>query len=231
MDNSLALKSLLGLGGVSAATGAAIGIPKLLGDKEELVSTLLKNKNPEKRLISSKEVGDASWKKAWEIYRKDNKNASKGKDTFQLSDWTGSISTNITDSDNATQSFLNACSSHSSKKTLFDSQLYKDVLKYCTRDTLISDLVSDLGKTALSKSSKNADSAEWKGAWERYRAINKNLQEDIWKLSEFSSKKDQDDQSALEDLRTKCETHLNSKEISNKVFLGQVVDWCTVEGK
>ncbi|CBY93145.1 hypothetical protein HF1_11370 [Mycoplasma haemofelis str. Langford 1] len=228
MANSLLFKSLAGIGGVSAVTGAAIGIPKLLEDKGELISELIKTKNPNKRLITSQSLEDADWKKSWEDYRKANKNAKKGEDSFQLSDWSGSITTDITDS-TASQSLLNACSSNSKKRVVESSQLYKDVLNYCTRDTLISDLLKESGKTPLLKS-EAANSAGWKAAWERYRIANKDKDSDDWKLQDFNGQKNQASQQAWETFRTQCETNLNSKDISKSVFLEQVKDWCTVEG-
>ncbi|AEG73470.1 hypothetical protein MHF_1232 [Mycoplasma haemofelis Ohio2] len=230
MANSLLFKSLAGIGGVSAATGAAIGIPKLLEDKGTLISELIRTKNPDKRLITSQSLEDADWKKSWEAYRKVNKDAPKGKDTFQLPDWSGSISGAIGAGDNAIKGLLDACASKSNQKALPDSQLYKDVLAYCTRGTLISDLIKDSGKTALSKNSA-VDAKEWKDAWERYRLANKSSGTDAWSVSTFSTVKENANQSPPEDFRTKCETHLKSTDISNSELLERVKDWCTVEGK
>ncbi|CBY93142.1 hypothetical protein HF1_11340 [Mycoplasma haemofelis str. Langford 1] len=224
MANSLLFKSLAGIGGVSAATGATIGIPKLLEDKGELISELIKTKNPDKRLITSQSLEDADWKKSWEDYRKANKNAKNGEDTFQLSDWSP-ITTEIT-STAASQSLLNACSSNSKKRAVESSQLYRDVLNYCTRDTLISDLLKESGRTPLLKS-EAATSPEWKKAWESYRVANKDKSEDAWKLQGFDGQKNQEGQQAWDTFMNQCETNLKSKEISNSLLLSQVKDWCT----
>ncbi|AEW45758.1 hypothetical protein MHC_04510 [Mycoplasma haemocanis str. Illinois] len=186
MANPLFFKSLAGIGGVSVAAGAAIGIPKLLEDKGKLVSELIKEKDPGKRLITSKSLDDPYWKKAWEDYRKVNKDAAKGQDAFKLFDWGGQITTSITSTE-APQSLVNSCSFNTTKRVSHDSQLYKNVLKYCTRDSLISDLIKDSGKTPLLKS-EDASSSEWKAAWERYRLANQGS-EDAWKLSGFSGQK------------------------------------------
>ncbi|AEW45768.1 hypothetical protein MHC_04560 [Mycoplasma haemocanis str. Illinois] len=230
MPNPLFFKSLAVVGGVSVAAGAAIGIPQLLSNRGQTISELIKTRNPEKRLISSPSLEDSDWKKSWEAYRKDNKGAVKGKDTFQLPDWSGPISEAISDGVNALQSLLNACSEKSNQKVLPDSKLYKDVLSYCTRGTLISDLIKDSGKTALSKTA-SVDTKEWKDAWERYRLANKSSSTDVWGVNTFSTVKENANQSPPEDFRTKCETHLKSSDISNLELLERVKNWCTVEGK
>ncbi|AEW45783.1 hypothetical protein MHC_04635 [Mycoplasma haemocanis str. Illinois] len=229
MANPLLFKSLAGVGGVAAVTGAAIGIPKLLAEKEQSISDLIKTKNPEKRLISATAVGDGAWKKAWQAYRTANKSALVSEDTFRLSDWSGVISGEIKDTDDAKQTFLDACFVNSKKKVLSNSQLYKDVLNYCTRDTTISDLVTDSKKTVLSKEIQKSD-PKWKAAWERYRLANKDLGTDTWAASGFSSAKDNADQDALEGFRDQCESKLSSSSIHDKNLLEQVKSWCTVEG-
>ncbi|CBY93238.1 hypothetical protein HF1_12300 [Mycoplasma haemofelis str. Langford 1] len=231
MSNSLAFKSLLGLGGVSAVTGAAIGIPKLLSDdkrEEHLISDLIKVKNPEKRLISSKEVGDSAWKKAWEVYRNENKLASKGKDAFQLLDWNDPILGDISVSDEANKGLIDICFENSGKRSSLDSQLYRDVLKYCTRDTKISDLIRDAGKTVLIK---GGDSNQWKKAWERYRLAHQGSGTDPWTIDKFSENKSKADQPASEDFQNKCVERLERASISDVKLIDEVTKWCTVEGK
>ncbi|AEG73484.1 hypothetical protein MHF_1248 [Mycoplasma haemofelis Ohio2] len=229
MANPLLFKSLAGAGGVAAATGAALGIPKLLEEKEKPVSELIKIHNPEKRLITATAVGDSAWKKAWQAYRTTNKSAPVGKDTFQLSDWSGVISGDINATDDAKKTLLDACSLNSKKKVLQDSQLYKDVLSYCTRDTTISDLVTESKKTVLSKIGTQTSDPKWKAAWERYRLANKGLSTDAWSVSGFSSAKDNANQNALDGFRDQCESKLASTSIKDMKLLEQVKSWCTAE--
>ncbi|CBY93149.1 hypothetical protein HF1_11410 [Mycoplasma haemofelis str. Langford 1] len=230
MNSSLALKSLAGIGGVLAATGAAIGIPKLLEDKRQLISKLIEIHNPKKRLITATSLDDPSWKKSWEAYRKANKDAAKGKDTFQLPDWSGPISESISEV-SAVQSLLNACSSNSKKKSSLDSPLYQDVLKYCTRDTLISDLLKESGRKLLSKTRNNANSAEWRGVWAAYVKVNTENTGDAWGISSYQTEKAKsgDSFSVSDDFMTKCESKLASSSIEDKTLLDQVKSWCTIE--
>ncbi|AEW45762.1 hypothetical protein MHC_04530 [Mycoplasma haemocanis str. Illinois] len=230
MANPLFFKSLAGIGGVSVAAGAAIGIPKLLEDKGQLISKLIETHNPNKRLITSKSLDDSNWKKIWAAYRTANKDVAKGKDIFRLPDWNGPISGDISE-EKAVQSLLNACSEKFHQKALPNSRLYQDVLKYCTRDALISDLIKESGRKPLSKSENNANSAEWRGAWASYVKVNAENTGDAWGINNYQSEKSKSGDSfeVSEDFRNKCESKLASNSIDDKTLLEQVKSWCTIQ--
>ncbi|CBY93177.1 hypothetical protein HF1_11690 [Mycoplasma haemofelis str. Langford 1] len=228
MANPLLFKSLAGVGGVAAATGAAIGIPKLLAEEEHLVSELIATHNPDKRLISLTNLKDEAWKQSWEAYRNDNKSAAKGYDTFKLPDWSGPISQAITSAD-AVQSFLDACANNSKRKVVTGSKLYEEVLRYCTRDTTISDLVTESKRTPLSKTTQNASAQEWRDAWAAYVRDNASDTGDAWSITSYSTEKAKanQNQAVSEDFRSKCEQHLASTSIKDAKLIEQVKAWCT----
>ncbi|AEW45788.1 hypothetical protein MHC_04660 [Mycoplasma haemocanis str. Illinois] len=229
MASPLFFKSLVGVGGVSVVTtGAVIGIPKLLAEKEYLVSELIAIHNPEKRLITSTEVGDSAWKKSWQDYRTVNKNAAKDNDTFKLPDWNGPISQDITSTDTV-KSFLDACFSNSKKKVVTGSKLYEEVLRYCTRDTTIFDLVTESKRIPLSKTTQNANSPEWRSAWNSYVRDNSDDTGDAWNINSYGTEKAKvnQDHAVSEDFRSKCETNLASTLIKDAKLIEQVKSWCT----
>ncbi|AEG73462.1 hypothetical protein MHF_1224 [Mycoplasma haemofelis Ohio2] len=128
MANSLLFKSLAGVGGIAAATGAAIGIPKLLEDKGELISELIKTKNPNKRLITSKSLEDADWKKAWESYRVANKD--KSEDAWKLQGFDGQKNQ---EGQRAWDTFRTQCETNLKSKEISNSLLLSQVKDWCTK--------------------------------------------------------------------------------------------------
>ncbi|AEW45765.1 hypothetical protein MHC_04545 [Mycoplasma haemocanis str. Illinois] len=201
------LKAPLLMVGATATAGAGVLVVKGLPNfetKESISSFLAKDRT--KRAIAD----DEDWTKSWTEYKR------SAKDIWRL----GSDA-------NVPSSFKSECKKRSeSKVSGIDSDEYKNFLAYCTRDTLISDLLKDSKETLLN-SSEGAETDGWKSAWTRYINENKEKGSDVWAVADFNSKKNNTNENAPEDFRKKCESKLGSNDISNTDLLNQVKSWCT----
>ncbi|CBY93180.1 hypothetical protein HF1_11720 [Mycoplasma haemofelis str. Langford 1] len=204
------LKIPLFAAGATATAGAGVlAVNGLPSSKEEKSISSLLSQNPSVRAISTGEESD--WTKAWTAYK------SSGKDIWKLGD--GST---------VPESFKNTCKDKLESKVYgTDSDVYKNFISYCARDTLISDLLKDSGETPLTKSDE-ANSDGWKKAWEAYITANTDKPDgqDDWKIDKFKEEKSKKEK-ALDAFRDMCESKLGSKEISNATLLDQVKKWCT----
>ncbi|AEG72624.1 hypothetical protein MHF_0345 [Mycoplasma haemofelis Ohio2] len=210
----------------TAATGGIYLGTDLFKDKKVEIASLLKTAYPNKRLITSKTVSDDAWKKAYKAYREANKD--KTKDIWSLKDWTKPQAT--VEETNATDDFISKCNSNSKLSVVGkDDPLYKQVLAYCTRDTLVSDLISEYGKgkKLLSKDGSDQDAA-WKAAWNVYKTRNKDKGENLdpWKLNNWNTKKSGDE--LPDNYKDKCVEY--SKKAAYQLEdenYKNVLDWCT----
>ncbi|AEG72613.1 hypothetical protein MHF_0334 [Mycoplasma haemofelis Ohio2] len=207
-------KAALGMGAASVtAAGAAYagGVFSPSEEKGELISKLIKTVNPDKRAITATAGTDANWKEAWKRYREDNREKNPKEDVWKLESWVKPTSSSITNAEEAPAYFRSACTSRLSQKVSdVKSSLYKEVLEYCTRDTLVEDWVKDSGKSLREKG--DGSSSEWKALWTKYREANKNKNsgQDEWKISkqQWTSVTEE---SAPEEFRNKCETESKLK--------------------
>ncbi|CBY92294.1 hypothetical protein HF1_02860 [Mycoplasma haemofelis str. Langford 1] len=203
-------KAALGVGAASAtAAGAAYasGVFSPSDEKKELISKLIKTTNPDKRIIIASSGDDPHWKEAWKRYREDN---SPDSDVWKLKNWNKS-STPVTSSETALSNFMSECASRLSLEISgVESNLYKEVLKYCTRDTLVEDWVKESGKSLRVKG--DGKSQEWKDLWTKYRTANKDKDQgkDEWGI--FKKKwTDITTEDAPSEFRDKCETESKLK--------------------
>ncbi|AEG72609.1 hypothetical protein MHF_0330 [Mycoplasma haemofelis Ohio2] len=226
---SFPLTTKVALGSLASCSVVGGGI--LMGsnffgkDQEKTsLSSLMKTKNPEKRLISRSVSGsDATWKAAWKRYLDSNSNV-----------WALTIGTAKKDgNDEAPAAFLNKCAENSD--ALIENErdpLYSQVLSYCTRDTLIKDLISESGSRRFLDGTSGKDTAEWKAAWEAYKSKNTNKEDkqDKWSLSDWKDKHSQGE--ALDSFKNKCteKSSINAYSQSSLVEdYGLVLDWCTIK--
>ncbi|AEG72564.1 hypothetical protein MHF_0282 [Mycoplasma haemofelis Ohio2] len=231
---STLLKGSLGLlGAGSATTAGAIylgtDIFKSKEDKKVSISKLLKTSNPEKRLITSSQASDGDWKEAWKNYRVANKGKKLNEDEWKLSGWVTPQDGNITNTENASDSFMNTCSINKDKEVSgTDDPLYKAVLVYCTRSTLVSDLISDNYPNKKILTSANNDDAGWKEAWTQYKTDNsgKSTQNsDAWQLAGWPTSTPD---TVLESFKTKCgeKVKVATFKTDNEDYTN-AVKWCT----
>ncbi|AEG72580.1 hypothetical protein MHF_0298 [Mycoplasma haemofelis Ohio2] len=208
--------ALLGVG--AAATGGVLAYNGVSNSKTKtyLVKDLLATKNPEKRLIAKSEDGSSpEWKAVWKLYATEYKNNNRN--PFSLA----SINSEKTIDDNqpAPSEFMSKCESLVMEK----DDKYQGVLKYCTRDALIKDLILESGRVVLQ------DSDNWGDSWKSYRATNtdKEDQQDTWKLEDWNTKKSSDSDIS-EDLKAKCKEKLEAKA-GTKVDgdFPNIVQWCS----
>ncbi|AEW45076.1 hypothetical protein MHC_01050 [Mycoplasma haemocanis str. Illinois] len=211
---------LLGVGTVAA--GGVLVYKGLSKPLTYSIKDLLAVENPEKRLISKSSDGSsAEWKEAWKLYLSSYK--KDGKNPFFLSK--DKPNTEPDGKENAPAEFMNKCEEFS-RDMVVDKKdnRYQNVLDYCTRNTLIQDLIQELGRTLLKESGD-----DWSVGWESYRKANAGRQQsqDIWKLSDWSNAQNSSSP-VSEDFKKKCKDKLESS-VGAKVDddYQNVVNWCS----
>ncbi|AEW45737.1 hypothetical protein MHC_04405 [Mycoplasma haemocanis str. Illinois] len=219
MALSTITKFAIGLGTVGGVAGSAIGVNYFLS-KGPSISELIKSKNPEKRLLDKNSSSDL-WKAAWKSYRAANKD--KEKDMWSIDGWKKG---EPTDNEAAPESFKNACES----RIKGSSKLYDEVINYCTRKTILADLVSeDSGRVLLVKVS-GGNSKEWKEAWSSYKKANTTHTDnsDVWKLTGYSSEHSKEN--APDVFMEKCKTNSETEgyDINGDLYK-QLLKYCTIE--
>ncbi|AEG73471.1 hypothetical protein MHF_1233 [Mycoplasma haemofelis Ohio2] len=180
-------------GAIAAAGVGAFALKGLsLPGSEKSIPSLI-SQDPSRRPIDMSEV--ENWKKVWQAYK------DSGKDIW-----------NIGNSGEEPAALKVACSEKlDSRVESRDSEGYKAFEKYCSRDTLVSDLIKEnaSGRALIAKASGSSE--EWKAAWKVYKEhvknSNKAANKDIWGLSDWPSKSSEEN--APESFMTKCES--NSK--------------------
>ncbi|AEG72583.1 hypothetical protein MHF_0303 [Mycoplasma haemofelis Ohio2] len=222
------LKGVAGvLGAGAVATGGALAYKGLSKPTTHSVKDLLSIKNPEKRLIS-KSLGGSSeeWKAAWKLYALDYKNNDKN--PFSLT--TEKPTTDPDGKQEASTEFIDKCVSLSVGQVVDEKDnSYRDVLKYCTRATLIKDLISENHPNRKILSNTGSEDAEgWKAAWSRYKQRNpaqKAQGNDEWKLTDWATHSTDD---APNGLKTKCGEKIKLEIFdTNHKDYKDTVDWCT----
>ncbi|CBY92296.1 hypothetical protein HF1_02880 [Mycoplasma haemofelis str. Langford 1] len=220
MSLSTLVKGTVGAGAVGTTVAGAAYAGGFF-DKEsktEAVSSLLKIFNPNKRFITTSEGSDSHWKANWDQYKKD-------KDIWKLKDRNKSSSSD----ENAPSYFISECQTRrSSQVSGAESDLYKEVLRYCTRDTLVKDLISEnaTGRRLLLSSD---DKTIWQPVWDDYKTKYANSA-DAWSLEQWDTKKSESD--VPEVFKQACSK--KSEEPSFKVGdekYQNVLTWCTTDKK
>ncbi|CBY93114.1 hypothetical protein HF1_11060 [Mycoplasma haemofelis str. Langford 1] len=224
MALSTAAKSAIGLGTAGGVASSAAGINYLITSKGFSISELVKSKSPNKRkLIKSSNGSEDAWQKSWKAYREEFNNSNKN--PFSLVLTKGTVT-----STNATQEFMSACETWESRNVKStEDEDYKVFLKYCTRNTLMSDLVSENPRRkALTKSDTESNAQGWKDAWADYKKKNPYVQDrkGVWDLSDWSTKHNQDN--APVTFMTRCDTELKREyyDIEGEDY-NRVISWCT----
>ncbi|AEW45096.1 hypothetical protein MHC_01150 [Mycoplasma haemocanis str. Illinois] len=215
------------LGAGAVATGGALVYKGLLKSTTSSIKDLLATKNPEKRLISKSLGGSSSeWKEAWKLYLTAYKNNNQN--PFSLT--TDKPSTDPDGNQEAPSEFIDKCTFLASERVADEKDSrYQNVFKYCTRATLVKDLIFENYPNRKILSSTGSDDSEgWKSAWSRYKQRNPSTKvqgNDEWKLSEWTTHNTDD---APNGLKTKCveKVKLEMFDTNNKDYK-DTVDWCT----
>ncbi|AEW45121.1 hypothetical protein MHC_01275 [Mycoplasma haemocanis str. Illinois] len=229
MNSVLLWKAILGLvAGATVTTGTIyFGTDLFRGEQKiekKTISTLLRDLNPDKRLLTSDiEASNQVWKDAWANYRNNNKESNP----WGIKTWS-KVTQSVQSGDNAPDDFVSKCVYQGNLRVSNGSDsLYENALKYCTRDTLVEDLVKESGRSLREKG--DGKSSEWKALWTKYREANKNkgVGQDEWKISDntWSSVTEED---APEKFRNKCETESKLKESKfGSDSVQRVLSYCT----
>ncbi|AEW45789.1 hypothetical protein MHC_04665 [Mycoplasma haemocanis str. Illinois] len=194
MSSSLAIKSLLGITGATATAGLGILAVKGLPFSREKVSiSSLLNNEPSRRLIADSET--AYWTSAWTSYK------NSGKDIWGLGQ--GETS----------DALKTACRNKLDLKVENkNSEEYQSYLNYCSRYTLVSDLISENNPNKEQISKGDGNSQEWKKAWKSYVDDQRTSKTDggdgIWKLGDWKDHHSKD--TAPTSFMDKCETNFKT---------------------
>ncbi|AEW45110.2 hypothetical protein MHC_01220 [Mycoplasma haemocanis str. Illinois] len=211
--------------GATSVGGVYLGT-ELFRNRKTIVD-LIREKNPSKRLISFSSVSYDAWKKAYKVYKEENKEREKGQDSWKLNGWS-KHSGDVQETD-ATEEFINKCKSNSNLEASKNNDfLYQQVLKYCTRATLVSDLIVENNKgRKLLKSSSSGDDSDWKKVWNVYKQQNINKASDTWSLTDWSNKKSGDELPS--NYKTTCDTKFAEEvfRTDDEKYLN-VLNWCTI---
>ncbi|AEW45088.1 hypothetical protein MHC_01110 [Mycoplasma haemocanis str. Illinois] len=227
MNSALLTKSTLGILGLGTVTVGTVYFGKnLINNREDKktmssIRELIKNSKPHKRLISGDSVSDPFWKAAWKRYRDENLN--RDSDSWNLQDWI-KPSGSINGDDNSSSHLITACSSKvdlevEDEKTI----LFEQVLSYCTRDALVSDLLKERASNKIVLSENSNENEKWKTPWESYKKSGNNK----WSLDDWSSQSNKD--VAPASFKEACKNKLASKtEETKEGDYEDVLNWCTV---
>ncbi|CBY92265.1 hypothetical protein HF1_02570 [Mycoplasma haemofelis str. Langford 1] len=203
---------VLGLG--ATATGGALLYKGLSKPQTYSIKFLLASKNTNKRLlVKSNDGSEAHWKAAWKAYLTSKNNI------WNLKEWKDSP----VQDENAPSSFMDACTSNSNGEVEDTaSKEYINVLSFCTRNTLVKDLVLESNRVL------NDDSnGGWSESWKSYRSSNQSKEKDDWQLTDWNDKKSSDD-TISENLKTQCKDKLEVESGFKAVKDYQdVVNWCS----
>ncbi|CBY92290.1 hypothetical protein HF1_02820 [Mycoplasma haemofelis str. Langford 1] len=223
--------------GVAAASTASVGgiyfgtdlFNQQSKSLKRTVSSLLREKNPEKRLINpSVAVGDKAWKEAWSRYR----NANKTTNPWGVTGWSQTSETVNSDTA-APEDFISKCSTKSALEVSgTEDSIYNEVLSYCTRATLVSDLISENNRNRkILKSTDQNQEGDWKKVWDVYKSKNSNKAKDgdVWKLQGWEAKHSGD--TLPDNYKTTCDSKIVEEvfKLDDQRYLN-VLSWCTVEG-
>ncbi|AEG73261.1 hypothetical protein MHF_1007 [Mycoplasma haemofelis Ohio2] len=198
--------STLALGGASAAGGYSWHLSQL-----STLSSLIKSDEEVTQL--TKESSEGDWKEAWTAYKTSH-------NAWKLSNY---------DSENAPQSFKDACFNKGNEKVKgIDNNEFQNFKKWCSRNFTVSEWLS---KSGLSLLNNQSGDQKWNAAWTKYKDDPKNksgsnpAESDVWKVSDWANHKSGD--TASSGFKTMCSTKANLK-IKNKKdeLYGQVSNWC-----
>ncbi|AEW45743.1 hypothetical protein MHC_04435 [Mycoplasma haemocanis str. Illinois] len=220
MALSTVAKLTIGLGTVGGVAGSAVGVNYLIS-KGPSISELIKSKNPEKRLLD-KNSSSELWKAAWKAYREANKNEEK--DIWGIEGWKKGDATTV---EEAPEAFKKGCES----RIEGSSKLYDEVVNYCTRKTILADLVGDDPNRKLLAKVEGGNTDAWKSAWAEYKKEGTNHNgsgENDWKLSDWSSVNSSTE--AAGSFMDKCKSNSEKEGHDTSTLLYQkLLKYCTTK--
>ncbi|AEG73463.1 hypothetical protein MHF_1225 [Mycoplasma haemofelis Ohio2] len=101
--------------------------------RDTLVSDLIKERAPNKEILTKGNGSESHWVEVWKLYINDTRNskAVKGDHIWGIGDW----DSNYSSESKASAGFMDVCVANA-KKPFYDAEgaLYLDTLKFCTKD-------------------------------------------------------------------------------------------------
>ncbi|CBY93123.1 hypothetical protein HF1_11150 [Mycoplasma haemofelis str. Langford 1] len=213
-------KPIAGLAGLSAVSVGGVLLyksptPELEKPVTSSLRDLLSKKNKGKRLISEKE-DHYYWTIGWKAYLSDNKESNP----WGISDWSKNKA--FDPKQEVPTSFIDSCLENSKKEIAEGDSLYSQVIRYCTRNTTVSDLILEnaSGRDLMAKA-EGFTYPSWNTALSDYKKAVEVTGTDVWGI------KIQDPQ-ALNTLMDKCseKSSFETGDVDSEVYK-QVLSWCT----
>ncbi|AEG73444.1 hypothetical protein MHF_1204 [Mycoplasma haemofelis Ohio2] len=215
------VKPVIGLAGLSAVGAGGMllyGSPSPSFEKPVTHSfrDLMLSKHRGRRLISGN-ANSSHWLSGWKIYLE-----SKENNPWNLSSW----SPNNTWFENVPSDFMKACEDNSERDMSgANDPLYDQVIKYCTRNTTVLDLIDEnaSGRELMAKVTGLSDT-HWNAALRSYKDELEKTKSDVWGL-----KKDgQSSEITMDAFMDKCleESSAEAWDISSPTYT-RVLSWCT----
>ncbi|AEW45794.1 hypothetical protein MHC_04690 [Mycoplasma haemocanis str. Illinois] len=202
--------------GTTATAGLGIAASKGLFSskgKKESISSLL-SKNPSNRVIGVSE--EDNWKKSWKSYKESNK------DFWKLGNLVGE----------SPDAFKSKCKERLDLKVSgVDSEEYQNFLKYCSRKTLVSDLIGERNPNKEIITTDTATDQSWVASWGSYIDDSRNKQSsggtNIWNLSDWGTTYSQKNQVPASFI-AKCKSNVSSPshDILDPLYL-DTLKFCT----
>ncbi|CBY93203.1 hypothetical protein HF1_11950 [Mycoplasma haemofelis str. Langford 1] len=208
-------KTAAGLGAASGASGLGyLSYHYAFSDDPKIaISELFKR---EGRMLLTKESDSEQWTERWKAYLGGDSNI------WKLDDYDAKKG----DKDKAPDSFKNKCLSNSTVEVSgIEDSLYLEVVKNCSKEFKINDLVTGDSKITNLDSSSGSNE-DWKVAWKNYLADNKDS--NPWELTDWSTKKAASGDQISDDLKTKCNTKKDEKVFGSRdPKFSNFVRWCS----
>ncbi|AEW45103.1 hypothetical protein MHC_01185 [Mycoplasma haemocanis str. Illinois] len=200
---NLAAKGALGFASSALVSGVFTSSVRPSGPRT--ISRWIQDRRPDRRLLFDgyhKDFSGATpvWQFVWKKYTNDF--SSGNSNPFRLTNMSG---------ENASQEFRNMC------KKLFresvsstDDEKYIYAVEYCTRPTLVLDLIWDQGYEIASDS-------DWNNLWKEYKNNN------FWNITSATS-----DDNAPEKFKTKCKAESEKAQGNKKdASVAKVIKYCS----
>ncbi|AEG73560.1 hypothetical protein MHF_1324 [Mycoplasma haemofelis Ohio2] len=213
-------KAAAGLGAVSGASGLGYLAAKNFSTNEDKKTSISQLFEKEGRVLLVRGQDTAQWNARWKAYVGENGNV------WKLGDYDAKKG----NADTAPDSFIGKCVDSSKVRVSgIEDPLYLEVVKHCSKEFSISDLISKSSKFVALNTADNQEDGEWKNAWKSYLADNRDGQDNPWGLSSnnWNSVKTQKENLPT-DFKTTCNTKKNETVLWEKdsKFLN-FIRWCS----
>ncbi|AEG73564.1 hypothetical protein MHF_1328 [Mycoplasma haemofelis Ohio2] len=214
-----AAKMAAGIGAVGGASGLGyLASHHFTSPEEEKKTSISKLFEQEGRTLLVKGQDDTQWNSRWKSY------VDGGQNVWNLKDYESTKTNTAT----ASETFVNACVSNSQIEVSgVEDPLYQQVVKNCSKEFKISELVNKNSKFTVLSTDGNSEEEAWKSAWQSY--LDDNTNGNPWGLSESTWSNVKANRNSLpDDFKSKCKSKADETAFWEKdsKFLN-FIRWCS----